>query len=395
MNIPNGTVFREYNGVTNEFLTRGMHYFVVKNFIPEINRYEVLEVFGEDKDKQTLPLSYIQARKDPAILVNKDLVDRLCKNPVPELNIRGNDTVTIYIDMHSSMDMTPLQSMPTHTVFGSSIGLCQFSNRENPLVGLNRLKQLYQTHRIHEANAMYNFSPQVNPAFPLSIQTILPLYKKVLQEAYPEESWDEIEQKYITQSKNTNFLRVYKTDKTYSIENDELTNRQGLYVIHTTNAYLQSALVRMSNVPIESYAVSILESSIPALNKHEFESLQQQNLNNVHVASIIHSDGMTLKTGAPVPSNANYTGINHYTKLNLSTILDFFGRIGIKHVNIIDYGCRFFMKAPPPPELQRQMSQEELKHGVIMSNLLKDYPMDGGKTKRKKKRNYKSKKNKR
>jgi hypothetical protein len=24
--IPNGTVFREYNGITNEFLTRGMHY---------------------------------------------------------------------------------------------------------------------------------------------------------------------------------------------------------------------------------------------------------------------------------------------------------------------------------------------------------------------------------
>ena len=78
----------------------------------------------------------------------------------------------------------------------------------------------------------------------------------------------------------------------------------------------------------------------------------------------------------------------------MSTILEFFGKIGIKHVNIIDLSCRVFMDAPPPNELQRQLSQEELKHGNIMLNLLKDRPKDGGtKRRRKRTRKAKSKKN--
>jgi hypothetical protein len=180
---------------------------------------------------------------------------------------------------------------------------------------------------------------------------------------------------------------VYKTDKTYDIENDELNHRQGIYIVHTTNEYLQSVLVKMRDIPIETYV------STPYVTKSDFISLQQQNLNNVDVASCIHPDGMT-NMGAPIASSRKYTGLNHYNELNLSTILELFGKIGIKHVNIIDLSCRVFMDAPPPNELQRQLSQEELKHGNIMLNLLKDRPKDGGtKRRRKRTRKAKSKKN--
>ena len=99
----------------------------------------------------------------------------------------------------------------------------------------------------------------------------------------------------------------------------------------------------------------------------------------------------TIMVGVDSPQN--YTGIKHYSLLKLSNILLFFGRFGINHVNIVDECCRVFMHHPPPIQLQRQLSEEELRNGNLMLKSLKATPRDGGtKRRRKRTRKYKSKK---
>ena len=110
-----------------------------------------------------------------------------------------------------------------------------------------------------------------------------------------------------------------------------------------------------------------------------FDEIQSQNLNNVEVATTIGSGmGMIDVAGRPYKSNTLYTNIHHYHMLKLSTILNFFGRMGIKHVNIIEHSCRVFgPKLTPPEHIQRQTSETEKERGANMTVQFKEKNMGG------------------
>jgi hypothetical protein len=176
---------------------------------------------------------------------------------------------------------------------------------------------------------------------------------------HTDEPWDEVKQRYITQSYAQEFERCYRNDRIYDMGKDDLARKMGVFIIHTTNPDLQSA---MQKLPLHLTGTE---------SDPKYETLQGQNLNNVDVAQSLHPYGMTDTMGVPVDSPQNYTGIKHYTRLKLSNILLFFDRFGIHHVNIVEECCRVFMSSPPPVVLQRQISHKEKQGYIHMKKTIK------------------------
>ncbi len=305
--------------------------------------------------------------------------------PPPELNIHGNDTVTIFINLHGEIDMTPLQLTPTNTVLGTSVGLCQFAVKPDTLLTIDTLKQIYESHRIHEANEIYssNYAAVVLPQSSFDETNEVFEASKADLMAVHNEPWDKLKPRYITQSYKLGFKRSYRKDKIYDMSKDDLAPKMGVFIIHTTNPALQLAMQTLHPLKLP-----------PQFETEELDSryaiLQGQNLNNVDVAQSLHPYGMTDTMGVPASSPQNYTGIKHYSRLKLSAILRFFSKFGINHVNIVDESCRVFKHHPPPIQLQRQISEEELRNGELMLQRLRATPKDGGT-----KRNIRKSKNKR
>jgi hypothetical protein len=203
--------------------------------------------------------------------------------PSDQIHLEGGDTVTIYIDLHGSMSMTPIPAKPTNTVIGSSVGLCSFGNPGKELQRLNHIKEIYATHPISEANRIYNdiFKEVVD----ISTTQLLD-DKDGLQEAHPEMYWPVIQHQYITNSLNTDFIRTYNTERYYSISG-ESSCAMGIYIVHTTNERLADSVRRLP----------LMHTALPAgdfvpITQEEFNILQSQNLMNVSVATTILDGGM-------------------------------------------------------------------------------------------------------
>jgi hypothetical protein len=294
--------------------------------------------------------------------------------PSEQISLEGGDTVTIYIHMHGTMSMTPIPARPTNTVLGTSVGLCSFSVIGDELSRLNKIKEIYTTHPISEANRLYN------DIYKIRVDISGALQNPVLQTADPTKSWPVLQHQYITQSLKTNFIRSYKTERYYSVSGKS-SLVYGLYVIHTTNESLLDAIKRL---PLTRTVLPT--GDFHPITQEDFDALQSQNINNVSVANAILDGGMLAPDGSPVESNSKYT-IQHYENLTLSSILDFFGRLGIKHVNIIEASCRVFLGDIPPPYIQRQHSHYEEERGAHAQARLEELGHGGTrKTRRKRSR---------
>jgi hypothetical protein len=288
-----------------------------------------------------------------------------------QLQLDGEDIVTIYISMHGGIKMSPLPKMPTNTVLGSSVGLCQLT--EDVLTRLTMLKELYSTHVPSIANETYNrtYHTRVNAV------ALLTSNKAALQVVHPDKTSEEIQQMYLTQARQTNFIRSYKTDRIYSVQNDTKNLVMGIYIVNTNNVRLRDA---MSGVPPIHVPVPVSRN----ITQETFDILQSQNLNNVHVATAIldtmigpGSMGMVDSDGA-FKSSEVYTTIPHYDRLTLYAILTFFGRMGIRHVNIVEHSCRVDLTIPKAPDyIHRQLSEKEKERGANITAQLKAHGMGG------------------
>lgn len=120
-----------------------------------------------------------------------------------------------------------------------------------------------------------------------------------------------------------------------------------------------------------------VDPTLRELTTNSAEYLQRQNIFNVEVSTRLHPDGIDHET-----TNDLHSGILHYHKLKLSSILRFFGKFGIHHVNIVDIACRVFRSVSVPEPLQRKMSWEEKEKYNEIEKILKSVGK-GGTRKRK------------
>jgi hypothetical protein len=275
------------------------------------------------------------------------------KGPVKMEALHLN-TVTIYINLHGSMNQKLLPDIPSNTVLGASVG-CMISS--NPTVTVvKQLRKLY-TNKITDANRSYNFTTHKG-ADEDTLRGWIHRNKEEYEKEHSDKTIEEIEELYLHQLRSSS-LRSYSYDRKYSIKEDDRVSRQGIFILHTSCIALQSAMNAMG---------VFVDPTLRELTTNSVDYLQRQNLLNVEVSTRLHPDGMT--DDQPIPSNDLYSGILHYHNLKLSTILHFFGKFGIQHVNIVDVSCRVFRGVIVPEPMQRSISSDEKqKYSEIESTL--------------------------
>lgn len=226
------------------------------------------------------------------------------------------NTVTIYINLHGSMNSQLLPDTPSNTVLGASVG-CMISS--NPTVTiLKQLRKLY-TNKITDANRAYNFSIHKGSDED-TLRSVIRRNKEEYEKEHSDKTTEEIEELYLHQLRSST-LRSYSHERTYSIKQDDRVTRQGIFILHTSCPALQTAMNAMG---------VFVDPTLRELTTNSVDYLQRQNILNVEVSTRLHPDGMDE------PTNDLYSGILHYHKLKLSSILRFFEKFGIHHVNILD-----------------------------------------------------------
>lgn len=255
------------------------------------------------------------------------------EKPVP------TKVVTILIRMHGYNVEEFLEDVlpeaPTHTVVGGTrVGLCKQTD-PGTLDYLRKLRHIYNENKMSVANNLYKgvFFNETD------IERNRPLLSKFFKGTPAE-----LEEEY----KNTeDEKRMYLTDRVFHLIREDQNIFDGIFLVHTTDPTLEPLLL-----PTESVVLNYrYKSRIAPLLLEQANQLQKQNLLNVDVATKvgigIHEDITTV-----------FTGIPQYKNVRLSDILNYFGRLGVEHVNVIDEACRVYHN-PKPYEYMRRLSFKE------------------------------------
>jgi hypothetical protein len=279
--------------------------------------------------------------------------------------VNPKKTVTIKITTHGT-DLESLLSpdLPTNSVIGGSVGICKINDKSSCAMlveKIDHLKELYATHNIKDANAIYECTSFHDPI------AYRDLYS-TLQKIHPNENIDEL------YSRETSYKRQYYKDHKYENNFDMPNFPRGIFIIHS-DIELPTFT---GDIPVIGYQNS----------KESQESLQRLNLMNGIVSRHFGNGGFEA-FGAVVKEFEFMGKVDQYEFLTLTHILLFFQSLGFEHVNILDESCRVHesvdqphnsdapTELPTPPELPRERSDKEKER----------YPFKGGKTKRKRKTN--------
>jgi hypothetical protein len=318
-----------------------------------------LEEIQEREERMKVGLEQFLERQQ--FLDDEDYVHFLSPSPDIQLSGSGEDTVTILINMHGIMRTKRIPEIPTHTVISGSVGLCQIGTRIPLLARIGGLRKLYSLLPISKANIVYSHQEHVNLDYTQR--------KEVLDKIHYAEPPEGLLEQYEMARKKVNFKRVYKVDREYSIEDDSMAEHMGIYIIESKHPALKTFISTISELQI-----------LPGKFSGEyFDTLQKQNIINVDVARIF--GGMHDVSGKELPITDDYSGIPHYSGITLSSLLHFFGNLGIRHVNIIEVSCRIY-NALPIPRIRRQISEVELENGKKALQQLKDQGSGGSLRKR-------------
>ena len=320
---------------------------------------------------------WLRREKERGRLSDDNYTRIMSTSPDIELSGSGEDTVTIFITMHGSMNTNAIPENPTNTVLGGSVGLCE-RGIKNSLAQIDELRSLYSKMPISDANLVYSYSKYVNVDKPYYDK-----YKDILENYTYGEPVEDLKKQYeITRTKE-NHRRVYNTDRTYSIEFDEVARTMGIFIIESKNPILQSFLSSISTLPpLPSLYSRNSATSTNATVREQgeiFDTIQKQNIMNIAVSQPF--GGLHDDSGLELPINDNYTTIPHYDNITLSSLLRFFGNLGIRHVNIIESSCRV-LDIPLPHTLRRQLSEVELENGKKALQQLKAQGSGGSLRKR-------------
>ena len=177
--------------------------------------------------------------------------------------------------------------------------------------------------------------------------------------------------KYKITHKDNNSLRQLTFDKLFSISNDSLSSKMGIYIIAVNNVSEDGRYSYLNNLTDWKGEVSneyTRESATQTIRKY-----QQNNLAIVHVYRqfidyCINASEYNLR----VPSQLSDSIFRKskeppkYNMIQLSTIITLFISLGFEHVNIIDGSCRGIYDSDTVTEPQavktllRQQSEEEI-----------------------------------
>ena len=255
------------------------------------------------------------------------------EKPVP------TKVVTILIRMHGYNVEDFLEDVlpeaPTHTVVGGTrVGLCKQTD-PGTADYLRKLRNIYNENKMSVANNLYKgvfFN-----------ETDIERDRHILSKFF-KGTPAELEEEY----KNTeDENRIYLTDRVFHLIREDQNIFDGIFLVHTTDPKLEPLLLPTESIELHSR----YKSRIAPLKLKEVKQLQQQNLLNVAVATKvgvgIHEDITTV-----------FTGIPQYKTVKLSDLLNYFGRLGVEHVNVIDEACRVYDR-PKPYEYMRRLSFKE------------------------------------
>jgi hypothetical protein len=325
---------------------------------------------GGSTEAKPPSLEEIQERQKSMDAVREQLLlerigpyeDLFTPSPDIQLSGSGEDTVTILIHMHGGMATNRIPEIPTHTVLGGSVGLCQLSMTVPLLYRIGGLRKLYTLLPISKANIVYSHSDHVNIHYTED--------KEGIDKDHPGETAENLLEQYEMARKKRNFKRVYKLERRYSIEDDRHAKNMGIFIIESKHPALKTFISTISELPILQGKFS---------GESDFDDLQKQNIINVEVSRTF---GGLHNSDGELPITDDYTGIPHYSGITLSSLLHFFGNLGIRHVNIIEVACRVFGDVTIP-RIRRQISEAELENGAKALQQLKDQGSGGSKLRKK------------
>jgi len=248
--------------------------------------------------------------------------------------------VTILIRMHgyNSEDFLEdvlLPESPSHTVVGGTrVGLCKQTD-PGTVDYLSKLRTIYNENKMSVANNLYRGV--------LFDEKDIERDRHLLSKFF-KGSPDELAEEY----KNTaDENRIYLTDRVFHLIREDQNIFDGIFLVHTTDPTQEPLLLPTEGVELSHR----YEARMPRPLFKQINQLQSQNLLNVAVATKVGS-------GLNEDITTVFTGIPQYKTVKLSDLLNYFGRLGVEHVNVIDEACRVYHK-PKPQEYMRRLSFKE------------------------------------
>jgi hypothetical protein len=270
-------------------------------------------------------------------------------------------SVTLYISMHAGENIDwPLSSSILNTVVSKigRLGLCSWGP---PISFINLYKKLVDLNIYFEGPSVI----ENNLLYSKEIHNKLdPQLAKELSKEH-NTTWSEIGPEYniAVNYKPSEHIRTYTHDKVFTIELDSVTLTQGIYIVGINNidgqlyTSLRTPNRRLFPDP-DKKALNILETILRRKDSIAHYKLNQSyNLLNTDYLYDISKKITGQQFGFDKSEKIqDYTNVYHYNKVYLSDILNYFAKLGVEHVNIIDESCRYTSQ---PTELLRQESSKE------------------------------------
>ena len=247
--------------------------------------------------------------------------------------------VTILIRMHGYNSEEFLEDIlpeaPSHTIVGGvRVGLCKQTDA-GTVDHLKKLRTIYNENKMSVANNLYRGA--------FYNETDLQRDRHILSKFFKGTPAELTEEYKKTEDEN----RIYITDRVFHLIREDQNVLDGIFLVHTTDPKLESLLL-----PTESVELDYRYARIPQFE--QINQLQKQNLLNVDVAT-------KVGIGMNDDITTAFIRIPQYKTVRLSDILNYFGKLGIEHVNVIDEACRVYHR-PKPYEYMRRLSFTEKKH---------------------------------
>lgn len=314
--------------------------------VKDENYYKLLIEKGKEEQR----LLRLEREKQRVMQLEKEREEEERKLPIDLRRIEEfkhtekpipTKVVTILIRMHGyNSDVfleDVLRGAPSHTIVGGTrVGLCKQTD-PGTLDYLSKLRTIYNENKMSVANNLYKgvfFNEK-------DVERDRPLLSKFFKG-----SPSELEEEY---KKTTDENRMYLTDREFYLLREDQNVFDGIFLVHTTDPTLEP-FISTEGVEL-NYRY---KARMPPLLFKQVNQLQSQNLLNVSVAT-------KLGIGLNEDITTVFTGIPQYKVVRLSDILNYFGRLGVEHVNVIDEACRVYHK-PKPQEYMRRLSFKEKEY---------------------------------
>jgi surface protein len=289
-------------------------------------------------------------------------------------------SITIYINLHGN-DF-PHEKIPTdilNTSVAASPGFLAWGadfHINAQLDMINKIKSIYVGKKISDANKIYAVDYDGITHYTTSKRHVLNYNRNLSHEKsyHPKQVLNE----YLKPRPPESYLRSFTYDRGYTYIDDAAAISMGMFIIDDKDDY-PNIDINLDNVTHElrngrDELMTTLEN---------FQNLQKRNLFNVEVAKHFLPEGFVeydKSSDYKITTSKQYTGIEHYNSIMLSSILFFFKKLGYNHVNILDHTCRGVCEFDPfPMPLRREQS-------LVEQELYKQRQQYGfGKTRKKRK----------